>query len=170
MILEWWQFWVECHMIIFCNQKLLVIGGEIHFCNNLTEQEITSAEPFSANFCHPSICFFVCLFFNFRACKILRFFIFRPTFVSSRVNKKPLTCLNVFLLLFVLQIFLKEGMLMKLSRKVMQPRMFFLVQWNFSPPIFVFDLSFLLCLMNKITIILQWSVYSGPFCFTLFYL
>lgn len=29
---------------------------------------------------------------------------------------------------FVLQVFLKEGVLNKLSRKVMQPRMFFLVQ------------------------------------------
>lgn len=30
--------------------------------------------------------------------------------------------------IFVLQIFLKEGVLKKLSRKVMQPRMFFLVR------------------------------------------
>lgn len=30
-------------------------------------------------------------------------------------------------LIFVLQVFLKEGILNKLSRKVMQPRMFFLV-------------------------------------------
>lgn len=33
-----------------------------------------------------------------------------------------------FLCIFVDQVFLKEGTLMKLSRKVMQPRMFFLVR------------------------------------------
>lgn len=38
---------------------------------------------------------------------------------------------------FVLQIFLKEGILKKLSRKVMQPRMFFLVQYKLFLPLFI---------------------------------
>lgn len=37
----------------------------------------------------------------------------------------------------MLQIFLKEGILKKLSRKVMQPRMFFLVQYKLSLPLFI---------------------------------
>lgn len=44
---------------------------------------------------------------------------------NKQNNKRDLAC---SLDISVLQIFLKEGILKKLSRKVMQPRMFFLVQ------------------------------------------
>lgn len=41
----------------------------------------------------------------------------------------------------MLQIFIKEGVLMKLSRKVMQPRMFFLVEYTANSFVFLLFVS-----------------------------